>query len=236
MILVQREQNKKKHPFEWIYIWGEGWLGFPDLWSGQKPWWNWCLTPVANFGEVRRAQLAKSTPHLLVGASGIFSDAKERVGCGKQREATAPNKSLVKLQPWFLSLRWKTCLRQNCSLGFSGCSEGPAFGQNIHARTHTHTYTYISFQPSPTTIKRMALISHLVCSESQRTMTACVSVAQRRAAHATPVISIPGLWLIAGYTPVCQQLRTYFPVSEKNKCSYCLVHTLNIQCVNVRTF
>ena len=40
---------------------GEGWLEFPDLWSGQKPWWNWCLTPVANFGEVRRAQLAKST-------------------------------------------------------------------------------------------------------------------------------------------------------------------------------
>ena len=22
------------------------------------------------------------------------------------------------------------CLRQNCSLGFSACSEGPAFGQN----------------------------------------------------------------------------------------------------------
>ena len=50
--------------------------------------------------------------------------------CGKQREATALIKSLVKLQPWFLSLRWKTCLRQNCSLGFSACCEGPAFGQN----------------------------------------------------------------------------------------------------------
>ena len=52
------------------------------------------------------------------------------MGCGKQRESTAPIKSLVKLQPRFLSLRWKTCLRQNCSLGSSGCSEGPAFGQN----------------------------------------------------------------------------------------------------------
>ena len=52
------------------------------------------------------------------------------MGCGKQREATAPIKSLVKRQPWFLSLRWKTCLRQNCSLGFSACSEGRAFGQN----------------------------------------------------------------------------------------------------------
>ena len=39
----------------------EGWSEFPDLWSSQKPWWNWYLIPVANFGEVRRAQLAKST-------------------------------------------------------------------------------------------------------------------------------------------------------------------------------
>ena len=87
-----------------------------------------------NFGEVRRAQLAKSTllTSSLVPLESfkICSDAKERVGCGKQREATAPIKSLVKLQHWFLSLRWKTCLRQNCSLGFSACSEGPAFGQN----------------------------------------------------------------------------------------------------------
>ena len=28
---------------------------------GQKPWWNWYLTAVVNFGEVWRAQLAKST-------------------------------------------------------------------------------------------------------------------------------------------------------------------------------
>ena len=45
--------------------------------------------------------------------------------CGKQREAVASIQSLIKLQPWFLSLRWKTCLRQSCSLG-----EGPALGQN----------------------------------------------------------------------------------------------------------
>ena len=38
--------------------------------------------------------------------------------------------SLVKLQPWFLSLGWKTCVRQNCCLGFCACSEGPALGQN----------------------------------------------------------------------------------------------------------
>ena len=92
---------------------------------------------MVNFGEVQRDQLAKST--LLastlrpLGSFQIFkvcSDAKERVGCRKQWEATAPIKSLVKLQPWFLSLQWKTRIWPNCSLGFSTCSEGPAFGQN----------------------------------------------------------------------------------------------------------
>ena len=34
----------------------------------------------------------------------VCSDAKEIVGCGKQREATAPIQSVVKLQPWFPSL------------------------------------------------------------------------------------------------------------------------------------
>ena len=113
---------------------GEDWLGFLDLWSGQKLWWNLCLTPVVNFGEVRRAQLAKSTllasSLVPLGSFKVCSDAKERVWCGMQREATAPFKSLVKLQPWFLRLRWKTCLRQNCSLGFSASIEGPAFGKN----------------------------------------------------------------------------------------------------------
>ena len=42
-----------------------------------------------------------------------------------QRKATAPIQPLVKLQPWSLSLRWKTCLRQNCSLGSCACREGP---------------------------------------------------------------------------------------------------------------
>ena len=49
---------------------------------------------------------------------------------GKQQEATVPIQSLVKLQPWFLSMRWNTCLRQNCSVGSCACSEGPVFGQN----------------------------------------------------------------------------------------------------------
>ena len=34
-----------------LYLWigGEGWMGFKDLWSGQKPWWNWYLTTLVNF-------------------------------------------------------------------------------------------------------------------------------------------------------------------------------------------
>ena len=113
------------------------WLEFPDLWSGQKPWWNWCLTPVANFALSPKGPVSQIhsppprwCPWDLFRSFKVRSDDKERVGCGKQREATALIKSLVKLQPWFLSLRWKTCLPQNCSLGFSACSEGPAFGQN----------------------------------------------------------------------------------------------------------
>ena len=38
--------------------------------------------------------------------------------------------SLLEQQPWFLSLQWKTCLRQNCSLVSRACSEEPALGQN----------------------------------------------------------------------------------------------------------
>ena len=42
-------------------------------------------------------------------SSKVCSDTKKRVGCGKQRKL--PHLlSLVKLQTWFLSLRWKTCL------------------------------------------------------------------------------------------------------------------------------
>ena len=48
-----------------------------------------------NFGEVRRAELAKSNlftatlvPHGFIFRSyKVCSDAKEKVGCGKQREA-----------------------------------------------------------------------------------------------------------------------------------------------------
>ena len=52
------------------------------------------IFPVMNFGEIRRAQLAKSTlvtSRLVpLGSFKVCSDAKERRGCGKQWEVTAP--------------------------------------------------------------------------------------------------------------------------------------------------
>ena len=53
-----------------------GVLGFPDLWSGQKPWWNWYnYNPCAGFrwspvGPVSQIH----NPHLHVGAPRIISD------------------------------------------------------------------------------------------------------------------------------------------------------------------
>ena len=80
------------------------------------------------------------SPHLHIGAHGILSDIlrsvqmlkreRERGGCRKQWEATATIQTLVKLQPWLVSLRWKIWLWQNCSLGSCHYSEGPALGQN----------------------------------------------------------------------------------------------------------
>ena len=76
---------------------------------------------MVNFGEVRRAQLAKSnflTSTLVpLGSFQICSNAKERVGCGKQHETPAPIQSLVKLQTWFLSFAVEQLrFGQKCSL------------------------------------------------------------------------------------------------------------------------
>ena len=90
------------HYNTFIIIWGEGHLGFLDLWSGQKPWWNWYLTPVANFGEVRRAKLAKSTlltstlcPWNIFRSFSSASDTREREWCAENN-----GKLLHLFNPW----------------------------------------------------------------------------------------------------------------------------------------
>ena len=71
------------------------------IWS--KTLMELIFNPVVNFGEVQRAQLATSTLFTStmepLGSFKACSDAKERVRCRKQWEATAPIQSLVKLQP-----------------------------------------------------------------------------------------------------------------------------------------
>ena len=67
---------------------------------------------MVNFGEVQRAQLAKSTfqsPRLHVEAPEIFSDLLRSVQMLKRLGCYRTYLSLLKLQPWFLSLQQKTC-------------------------------------------------------------------------------------------------------------------------------
>ena len=77
---------------------GEGWLGFPDLWSGQKSDGT-DISPFGEFWWIPEGLLSQiHSPYLHDGATGILLDLlrnvemlkRERVGFGKQREATAP--------------------------------------------------------------------------------------------------------------------------------------------------
>ena len=108
---------------------GKGRLGFPDLRSGQKLWWNWYLTPVVNFGEVQRAQSAKSTlltstlvPWDLLRSFQMLKREWGAESNGKLPHLFIPSKTATlvpvfagknclwtELQPWFLRLQWKTC-------------------------------------------------------------------------------------------------------------------------------
>ena len=105
----------------YVTIYNTAWYanGDWDFWIsdlGEKPRRNWYLAHVVNFGEVRRAHLAKCTPHLHDGAPGIFSDLLRPVQMLKREWGTESNWKLPhlfipsKLQPRFPSLRWKTCL------------------------------------------------------------------------------------------------------------------------------
>ena len=72
------------------------------------------------------------SPHLHVGAPGIFWDLLRFVQMRKRKwDAESKGKlTPVKLQPWFLSLQWKTCLWTELQPWFCVCSGRPALGQN----------------------------------------------------------------------------------------------------------
>ena len=70
---------------------------------------------MVNFDEVRRAQIAKFTPLTYtlgpLGSFKVCSDAKEREwGAENTTGSYRTHSFLVKLEPSFQSLRWKTCL------------------------------------------------------------------------------------------------------------------------------
>ena len=77
------------------------------------------------------------SPHLHVGAPGIFSDLSRSVQMLKREWGAESNWKLLHL---FILCKtaalvheflwWKSCLQQNCSLGSCVCSEGPALGHN----------------------------------------------------------------------------------------------------------
>ena len=75
------------------------------------------LTPVVNFGGPEDPVSQIHSPHLIVCAPGIFSDLlrfvqmlKKESGVRKATGSYCAYSFLVKLQPRFLSLPWKTCL------------------------------------------------------------------------------------------------------------------------------
>ena len=86
--------------------------------TGQKPWWNWYLTPVVNFGKVRMVQLAKST-FISTWCPWDLSDLlRSTQTLKKERGAESNGKLLHLCNPWW-----------NCSHGSLDCGGRPAFGR-----------------------------------------------------------------------------------------------------------
>ena len=88
--------------------------------------------PLVNFGEVMRAQFAKFTlctstwcPWDLFRSFNVWSDGVQKV-TGSNRTYS----SVVKLQPWFLSLQWRSAFGQNCNVGSYFSSERAVLEQN----------------------------------------------------------------------------------------------------------
>ena len=91
---------------------------------------------MVNFGEIRRAQLGKSTSHLHVGAPGIFSDLLRSVqmlkrewgaeGDGKLPHLFVPSK-IADLVPEFAVE--DSAFGRTAALVPALCSEGSALGQ-----------------------------------------------------------------------------------------------------------
>ena len=135
-----------------MYKYGdEGWQGFPDLWSGKKTLMELIFNRCGEFRWSPEGPVSQiHSPHLNVGASGIFSDLLSLFRCWREsvvRKATVSYRTysfLVKLQPWFLILWWKTCLWADLQSWFLRLKwrTCPWAEHSQWWDTHTHTPTH----------------------------------------------------------------------------------------------
>ena len=86
-------------------------------------------SPAGPVSKIRSPQLHADAPGTFTDLLSSLQMLKREWGAESKRSYRT-HSSLVKLQSWFPSLRWKTFLRQNWSLGSCACSEGPGLGQN----------------------------------------------------------------------------------------------------------
>ena len=92
-----------------------GTKGSPNWGSGHELRWNWYLTPMANFGEVRIFSDLLGSVQMLKRESGV------RKTTGSYRTYS----SLVKLQPGSWVCGGRPAFGKNCSLGAWVCSDLP---------------------------------------------------------------------------------------------------------------
>ena len=100
----------------WVQNGGERWLGLPHLWSSKKTI-ELIINPCSEFRWSPEGPVSQiHSPHLHAGAPGIFSGLLRSVQMLKREWGAESNGKLPHLfipwwnEPWFLSLRWKTCL------------------------------------------------------------------------------------------------------------------------------
>ena len=119
-------------------VWGRRVIRISRLLIWSKTLMELIFNPCCEFPWSPEGPVSQiHSPHLHVRVPWIFSDLLRSVQMLKRERGSESNGTLphlfnfmVKLQPWFLSLRWKTCLRRNCSQGSCACREGLALGQN----------------------------------------------------------------------------------------------------------
>ena len=86
------------------YVWGESWLGFLDLWSGQKPCWNRYLTPYGEFRWSLESPVSQiHSPHLHVGTPG----SGRRTYLTRYGLREPPNTLIVVVIKWFPAVLWR---------------------------------------------------------------------------------------------------------------------------------